>query len=243
MSTRSDSPARRARPTLPASRLPAPLAALLLAALTAPAAAAADGIYRTVQADGTVVFSDRAAPDATLVEPRPLNVVDRGTGRTGDAAADGPDAGGDTSSSDEPTAARPPQASTGDPATDTGTSSAAVAPIARLAPVADVPIERVVIASPPPDVTIIDPAGPLLVEVGTAPGSLAASGLTVEALVDGEIVSTGTSSMIAVPALERGEHRLGIRLVDAGGTVVAASEEQALHVRRSIVERPNGEED
>ena len=231
MSTRSDPSARRTRPPLSASTLPVPLAALLLATLAFPATAG--GIYRTVQADGTVVFSDRAAPDATLVEPPPLNVV--GSGAAGSASPD-ESAAGDGASSDEPVTTRSPRVPTGDSATDTDAPSVAVAPAA------DVSIERVVIASPPPDVTIIDPAGPLLVEVGTAPGSLAASGLTVEALVDGEIVSTGTSSMIAVPALERGEHRLGIRLVDAGGTVVAASEEQALHVRRSIVERPNGEE-
>ena len=95
-------------------------------------------------------------------------------------------------------------------------------------------VERVEIASPPPDAVLIDPVGPLVVEIGTAPGSLSASGLRAELLIDGEMVATGRGSSLAVPPPERGAHALQVRLVTADGAVRVRSEEQVLHVRRTL---------
>lgn len=208
----------------------------------APAHAQSGDIYRATEADGTVMFTDRPVPDATLIEPGSPNVVDSGrtaspsedgssgeTGETGDRFDDGPADASAEGSMSGTTAAPPPRRVTRDSlAGGTGGRDA----------MADVPIQRVEIASPPPDATLIDPVGALLVEVGTAPGSLAATELIAEAVVDGQVVASGASS-IAVPPLDRGEHSLAVRLVDAAGRVIVESAPQMLYVRRGFVREPD----
>jgi len=218
--------------------------ALAILGVLPPSAQAERGaIYRTTQPDGTVVFTDRPAPDAERLETRALGTS---TGPDG-GSADAPGGAGDRAVREsgvvEPGAGivgEPRPAGTGG-ATD-GTLAPSVAPAPSspatgevLAPTLDGEVDRVEIASPPPDATLLDPTGPLLVEIGTAPGSLAASGLVAEALVDGEVVASGESSTLVIPPLERGTHELRIRLVDVVGGVVAESESQPLHVRRTTV--------
>lgn len=190
----------------------------MTAALIPFADVSADTIYRTTASDGSVVFSDRPAPDATVVRTRPINVV--GPDRSGG----GEDRGGMRENDDNASAMDVEGRAVTEPGVgdvDVDTASAGV--------------ERVEIASPPPDAVLIDAAGPLLVEIGTAPGSLRDSGLHAEILLDGETAASGGSSMLAMPVPERGEHRLQVRLLDVEGRAVVFSEPQALHVRQSVV--------
>lgn len=262
------------------TRRSATLIALASLAPFASDAAFAETIYRSTAADGTVVFSDRPAPDATVIEPGPISVVspdaDASNGRSDTdgsartAAATAPanepsgsapdgrplDRGGDVTvgTRTDPIAPNVALGTTPTPGADGTDSGVAVpsaspvlagaAPASPTAAVASAAaadaVERVVIASPPPDATLLDAPGPLIVEIGTSPGPLSSSGLGAEVLLDGEVVASGTSAMLAVPAPERGEHRLQVRLVDASGRTVLTSEPQALHVRRDTVDVPLG---
>lgn len=53
------------------------LAVILLGLANAAFAADTTLIYKTIDADGTTVFTDQPAPEATIVTPTPLNVVDQ----------------------------------------------------------------------------------------------------------------------------------------------------------------------
>ena len=53
------------------------LAVTLLGLAIAASAADTTLIYKTIDADGTTVFTDQPAPEAVLVTPPPLNVVDQ----------------------------------------------------------------------------------------------------------------------------------------------------------------------
>ena len=217
-------------------------AGIAVALAHAPSRAAPGTIYRTTQPDGTVVFTDRPEPDAVVVAPGPINVV--GAGDVEGRGATAPD----VPAPDVPANAL----ATPTPALGSALPGAAPPDLPEPAFPSPVPtgtglpagsVERVEIASPPPDATLLDPVGPLLVEIGTAPGSLAASGLLAEVLVDGEVVATGESSQLSVPPPERGEHRLQVRLTDVDGSVVVESAAQALHVRRTVVAEGDGGRD
>lgn len=58
------------------------LAVTLLGLAIAASAADKTLIYKTIDADGTTVFTDQPAPEAILVTPPPLNVVDQAPATT-----------------------------------------------------------------------------------------------------------------------------------------------------------------
>lgn len=197
----------RKRPPLRHALALSPIAGTLLIPVPFAPGAAADttSIYRSTAPDGTVRFSDQPAPEATLVTPRPLTVIPREVAEP-HAMPDPPPLG---------VARSVASGSTAPPDSDAAT-----------------PIERVAILSPPPEATLIDPNGPLLVEIGTSPGTLSGSDLRAEVLMDGETVASGRASALAVPSPERGAHEIEVRLVAADGRVHLRSEKQTLHVRR-----------
>ena len=218
--------AKASRHSRPGSAAASLCASVLCLAITT-IATAADGdrpIYRSKAADGTVSFTDRPAPDAVVVEPGQISVI----------AADRPaSASSGRESARESSRSITGEPGSNDPMTDglPGEDDYTSEPTGEPEPTALV--DTVVIASPPPDAHLLDASGPLLVEVGTSPGSLAESGLLAEVLIDGTVVSSSTESQVPVSGLDRGEHQMHVRLVDADGEVVAESEPQPLHVRRS----------
>lgn len=188
---------------------------------------AADGkpIYRSTDSNGIVSFTDRPQHDAVVVEPGQISVI--GPERPAARAATSPGSRNPTGiESDELESVE---------ADFTGEEEFADEPVGDAPP--GVLIDTVVIASPPPDAHLLDASGPLLVEVGTSPGSLSDSGLIAEVLVDDTVVSSGTGSQVPVSGLDRGEHQLRVRLVDVDGSVVVESPPQPLHVRRSSAKK------
>lgn len=196
-------------------------------------------IYRTTEADGTVVFTDQPAPDAIVVEPGPISVIS-----TDLPASTLPSSSGPTPTDDaaalEGMAPAAGATQTPDGGPDSGAIAGATSGDSSAEDDASGRIDSVLIASPPADATLLDPTGPLLVEVGTEPGSLAESGLNAELLFDGDIVASGGMSQLAAPELLRGSHEIQVRLVNAKGRVVVESAPQALHVRRTTVHSGGG---
>ena len=170
-------------------------------------------IYKSVDSEGNVVFTDKPGnnPNAVEIKTQPINVADPGPSSQ-------------TANSEEL------EDGANDPATESAKNDADAEKIA---------IDSVSIVSPQPDATLIDIPGPLFVGLQTEPVSIEESGLTAEVYVDGKLAVSGTKSLLAVSVPERGTHTLLVKLVDKDGRTQAASATQNVHIKKRVVANGN----
>lgn len=159
-------------------------------------------IYKSVAGDGSVEFTDQPAPNAVIINPSPINVVDAPTSQT--------------DQSPTPATGQAPVGADADQLPDSQSAS----------------ITSVTISSPAHQATIIDKQEPIWVVIETAPAAIIPTGLTAEVMLDGKRVVTGSSARLPLEVPERGMHLLQVRIVDSEGLVVAESTKYEIHVKQ-----------
>ncbi len=174
-------------------------------------------IYKSIAADGTVVYTDKPAPEATVVTPSPLNIMDAQDNDTvaveaGSTEPDGTDISATAAS------------------TTTPDSDAAIAFI-----------DGVTIVSPQHQQTLIDHEGPIWVGIQTSPAPTLPQGLSAEIRLDGALVVSGWSTTLPMDVPERGAHVLQATIVDANGAVLAESDEIDLYIKQRVTVSNNGQ--
>ena len=185
-------------------------------------------IFKSVDSEGNVVFTDQPGdnPNVVVVNPRPTNISDPGPARESAAKLDTQKSPG------EPAAA---VASTDAASTDMNVG----VPNTEDAEVQAIDIDSVAIVSPLPDATLIDVPEPLYVGFQTEPVSIEESGLTAEVYVDGRLAVSGTKSLLPVNVPDRGTHTLLVKLIDKDGRTQVASKTQSVHIKKRVVAKGN----
>ena len=182
-------------------------------------------IFKSVDSEGNVVFTDQPGdnPNVVVVNPQPTNISDPGPARETASKVDTQKTPGD------PAAA---VASTDADSTDTNVG-------VQNPDVQEIVIESVAIVSPLPDATLIDVPEPLYVGFQTEPVSIEESGLTAEVYVDGRLAVSGTKSLLPVNVPDRGTHTLVVKLIDKDGRTQVASKTQSVHIKKRVVAKGN----
>jgi len=209
----------------PPARNPEPrlrLISVLLAgalAMTSSGADAASRIYRTVDENGNVVFTD--------VPPRPEQpgeAVELETGNTFTPPPRATPEAGETSvrledwlDGDESTAAGDPQSVEEDQQT--------------------VDYQSLQIASPAHDATVRENAGNVTIAAEIQPSL--ATGHVMQVFLDGELRQQGHTTTFQLVNLDRGTHNVQVRVVDQTGSPRISSEPSVFHLqRRSVILQP-----
>lgn len=186
------------------------LAAMLALVVGAAATAAETRIYRTVDADGNVVFTD--VPPA---QGQASQTVELGTGNTFTAP-------------ETPAESRSLESWLGRDAQDEEEAGDAAVRYRSLR-----------VASPAHDEGLRDNAGNVTVTAEVQP-ELAPSHV-LALYLDGALQQTGQTTRFELSNLDRGTHRLELRILDASGNTLAASEPSVFHLqRRSLLLQPAG---
>jgi hypothetical protein len=190
------------------------MGALLLAVAAGPSPAAAAGkIYRTVDEDGNVVFTD--------VPPPP--------GQRGDAVElDAPN----SFSPDRQTAPsmsleawlERDEAETAEDGDGDGAGTATR-------------YHRLEVVTPPNDAGIRQNAGTVVVTAAVEPEL--APGHALQLYLDGSLRQTSRDTTFQLVNVDRGTHAVELRVVDEAGTVLATSDPSVFHLqRRSVILQP-----
>lgn len=197
---------------------PPALAALLMAAglLAAVQAPAASTIYRTVDENGNVVFTDVPPKPG---EPGQAVDLDRGNSFT-------PPEGGERRD-DRPTGRSLEEWLRGADGTDEEDSRASAAD--------DYGTLRV--ESPANDQAVRANDGNVTVVAGVEPALQ--PGHTMQVYLDGALRQSGQTTTLQLVNVDRGTHTVMLRIVDGSGEPVAASEPSVFHLqRRSVLLQP-----
>ena len=88
------------------------------------------------------------------------------------------------------------------------------------------------ITAPTDDLAIRDNAGNLVVSVALSPGLNTANDHSFELLVDGKVVQSGAATQLKLSHVDRGTHTLVAQVVDAEGKVVIRSQAVTFHMLR-----------
>lgn len=205
---------RPVRDTYAMRAAPALIAGLLAVCLLAPPADAATRIYRTVDEDGNVVFTD--------VPPRP--------GEPGEAVELG-----QSSTFSPPPAAQAPQPSERTMRLEEwlgedGEESAEDAAVSSYS--------SLNIVTPADDAGLRDNAGNVTVTAEVSPDLQ--PGHVLELYLDGQLVqSTRSGSVFQLSNVDRGTHTIEVRVADAAGNPLIRSEPRTFHLqRRSVLLQP-----
>lgn len=182
-------------------------------------AVTAASIYKSVDKDGNVIFTDR-----------PLEGAENLSGEA--TEANSPNAAGSASANAE--------RNDGNEKRD----SVAVAPEPKNPPKSDykeaasteafLPVTVVEILTPIHNATIQDPLGNIWVELQSYPTPLKKSGLTAELWMNDELVTSGQRPMLSLPKPERGTHVLQVKLIDSKGQLFLESKKVHIHVRYRV---------
>lgn len=182
-------------------------AGALASALTIESANAAEAvIYKTIAADGTVVFTDQKEPDATVVKPSPLNIIKA------------PDSSSRANKTVNTAAGTRPAA--------TGVEPVDPAPVT---------ITEVQLITPINDQTLIDPQLPFVVQIETRPATTIPEQLVAQLILDGKVVASAQNTQLPLNSLERGTHSLQVQIIDDQGRIKAESGSVEIHVRKTLV--------
>ncbi len=197
-------------------------------------------IYKTVDAEGNVVFTDqpvngaepqnsaasqqaenaqaKALKEAQALESLPLQKL----GSQPDPRTRGESSDDDNLVQQAPTPIDPPPQNQAPEPPEPGP-----------------PVFRVEIITPLDNTTLYNPVRPVWVELQSYPTRMKKSGLTAQLWVNDTLIREGRRPMLSMPAPERGSHVLQIRLVDEEGRLHLASEIVNLHVKRTTPKNIN----
>ena len=180
----------------------------------------AGGIYKSVDANGNVIFTDQPLEGAETLEgtePEP------------------PRAGNDDEDSDENTQdgdvsfRKKGLALTPDPINPPKPQ-----PYNTDEPKKRPPVTVVEILTPIHDATLQDPIGKIWVELQSYPTPLKDTGLTAQLWMDGEMINSGQRPMLSLAPPERGTHVLVVKLVDENGRLFLQSNPTHIHVKYRV---------
>lgn len=96
-------------------------------------------------------------------------------------------------------------------------------------------VTSVRITEPRNDQTIINPRGPILINITTGPDNGMPKGYTAEIKMNGKIVSSGEGTSLSIPPPDRGTHTIEAVVLNSSGTVQAISQKVTVHVKKSFV--------
>ncbi len=191
--------------------LPCLLAVVVIAGLAAPDASAATKIYRTVDEDGNVVFTD--------VPPREAGQEDAVDVETPNSFTPPP------VESNRKTVAEW-LGNDGESAPEDGEEAAATS------------YRSLQVASPANDEGIRENAGNVTVTAAIEPEL--ADGHVMQVYLDGTLLQSGHATSFQLTSLDRGTHNLQLRVVDASGNTLITSKPTVFHLqRRSVILQPN----
>lgn len=191
------------------------LLSVLLIAI--PLNASAAGIYKTVDKDGNVVFTDvPPKEDAKAVQLRGASVYAPQSETTQPA----------------PINAAPSSPQPGDLQDSLLGSGEDSAPVAVTA------YEQLSIASPAEDEAVRANAGNFTVTVRLTPALMAGDQVVI--MLDGQEVARSSGTAVALENIDRGTHSLMAQIVDSSGVPKIASNPVTFHLlRRSVLNRAN----
>jgi len=198
---------------------------VLLACLLAPVAQAGT-VYKTIDKDGNVVFTDQPLEGAEQLgsQSRPSESFSDDEGQSDDQ---GP--GEQNGPEDEFPSLGKGVALTPDPKNPPKQKYKAVEePNER--PL----VTRVEILTPFNNAILQDPLGPIWVELQSYPTPIKKSGLTAQLWMDDQLIATGKRPMLSLPPPERGTHSLQVRMVDEKGRLFIVSEKINVHIKYRV---------
>ena len=178
---------------------------LIALGMTLAVHADAQQIYKTVDKDGNVVFTDvppRDGSDAVKLEK--YNVYTPPTPTPSPAADDGR------------------QNRAADTAEDESAEQQAR-------------YDRISIIAPAHDESIRQNAGTVNVSVGISPKLHTSAGHRVQILLDGEVVADGASTNVVLENVDRGTHQIAAQVANANGDILAQSAPSTFHLLRYSV--------
>jgi len=195
----------------------------LASALSTPISSVHAGtIYKSIDKDGNIIFTDQ-----------PLEGAETHSREKPDVAAANPD-NEETPVDDNSTV----------DAYEEPDGSLSLAPPPKNPPKSDyqeikepseyLPVTVVEILTPIHDTILQDPIGKIWVELQSYPTPLKKTGLTAELWMDDQLVASGKRPMLSLPSPERGTHVLTVKLVDDKGNLYLKSEPTHIHVKYRV---------
>ncbi len=196
---------------------------LLTLSLIAPIPTLAGAIYKSIDKDGNVIFTDQPLEGAENLNPQsPENANNPAESDEGGLPEDGSNVD----------AYEPPK------------DSVALTPEPKNPPKSDykeekkptefLPVTVVEILTPIHNATLQDPIGKIWVELQSYPTPLKKTGLTAQLWMDDQLVASGKRPMLSLPAPERGTHALQVKLVDDKGRLFLTSDTTHIHVKYRV---------
>jgi len=195
------------------------LFALLAAFALTTTTVVAGAIYKSVDQDGNVIFTDRPLEGAENLNGETPAANSPNTDKSAPTEVENDDdheIGGDVALAPEPK--NPPKSSYKEPAAEKKF----------------LPVTVVEILSPIHNTTLNDPIGKIWVELQSYPTPLKKSGLTAELWMNDILIISGKRPMLSLPIPERGTHVLQVKLVDSKGRLVLESATTHLHVKHRV---------
>lgn len=181
-----------------------PRTIVFLLALTLCAPLLAAPVYKVVDENGNVTYTDQAPePGAEPVELPGLSIVER------------PKYQADSVPGEQDAQASEPTLS--------------MRELQRM-------YRRFQITSPSPEQSIWGTGN--TVSIAWDAGMELQPGMQVQVLLDGQPLTTTTAAVISTPALDRGEHQVSARLLDAGGQTIAQAQSVTFFIQQQSRARP-----
>ncbi len=181
--------------------------------------ALANGIYKSVDADGNVIFTDQPLEGAETLEG---------------AEAPPPAANGDDDDDDPSQNSNAGPVNRGLALTPDPIDPPKPQPYETEEPKKRLPVTVVEILTPIHDAVLQDPIGKIWVELQSYPTPLKDTGLTAQLWMDGELINSGQRPMLSLAPPERGTHVLQVKLVDENGRLFLQSNPTHIHIKYSV---------
>jgi len=192
--------------------------------------AEAGKIYKSIDSQGNIVFTDQPP----LNESEPADGQNNNDSASQNRKRHESDPQDDEIEDDEIEPAKPP-------------ATVLVAPVPTDPPNTEVPdfdepveflpVTRMEILTPDHDTTIVDPLGQVWVEVQSYPTPMSRTGFTAELMMDGQLVTRGVGTVLRLPPPPRGTHVLQVRLIDKAGRLVQKSNTVHIHIKYRFAEQ------
>lgn len=189
--------------------------------------AAAAGIYKSIDSEGNIVFTDQPSDDAEAIDNHAKK--QRASSSNSEAV---PIPSEDNELDDEDDEDyEPAQPATTLLVAPDPTNPPKPEPETTPEPSVFLPINRVEILTPEHDTTFIDPLGQIWVEVQSYPTPMSESGLIAQLWMDDTLITSDNATQLRLPPPARGTHVLHIKLIDRQGRLVKTSHAVHIHVK------------
>lgn len=204
------------------AQVPLTLVAMLIALSIGPAAlqAAEVTVFKSIDDDGTTLFTDTPSGETEQVTPTELTVVPSPV----------------QASSETPLQSRllEPLSELENESDDNyGDAEGEVEP----SDPQPTTVNSVRISNPVENETLINPYGSVLVGITTGPEDGMPEGYTAQVMLNGKTVGSSQGTLVAMPAPVRGTHTLKVVVLDSNGSVQATSQSVTVHVKQSFISR------